>query len=535
MVPNNDWIREGLCLKPIHCPLVADPKLDSGAIPISFSLKPAGKSFQLTVNVKKNSAPIRTVFNGPQTGQSDPITLFWDGRDDLGLYATPGAYQVEVVAAGKGTHRIAFPVNIVRLGIRSIEARSKTDGEEWQMVYFRKGGSYEFYATPAIHEYINIAQAGEMADLDLNNGNPRPSAPIHTATESPVIDGLNYETSCYNYPLCYLKGVEPRFEVTLGNSCVSNQGLPLTCGYPITGIDIRMVAQDGAGQWTSDHESISPGSSVLFTGPALPDEATRVDRSIAWSWQYRIGSLPKWIDIPGNTVTTHRIYTNVNTPYWATGASGTQYSGPWVEVAEYFYEFSQALGFDTSNEAGVQETFLHGFFGQEGGLTSAIEGVIYDTYTMGGDGGASHYYQGFGPSIRLTRLLNNHANGIYVNCSDVGGATSTMLGMLGIQNIQMVYLGTMHLRALWGIGCPAYTLNLWGSSHGFSYHHIISRDGGVTVSDACMWLDEDGDPDSLPGIPGYNCDRPWNGASGYNALSSTNSVSKSMDDLPELK
>ena len=88
---------------------------------------------------------------------------------------------------------------------------------------------------------------------------------------------------------------------------------------------------------------------------------------------------------------------------------------------------------------------------------------------------------------------------------------------------------------IWGIGCPDYTLNLWGSGHSFSYHHIMTRDQAVHVSDACMWLDEDGDPDSLPGRPGYNHDRPWDGfTSGYNQLSSTNNVTKTLNPLPEI-
>jgi hypothetical protein len=49
-----------------------------------------------------------------------------------------------------------------------------------------------------------------------------------------------------------------------------------------------------------------------------------------------------------------------------------------------------------------------------------------------------------------------------------------------------------------------------------------------------MWLDEDGDPDSLPGTPGYNTDRPWSGTGGYNDLSATNDVSLYLDSLPDI-
>jgi hypothetical protein len=90
----------------------------------------------------------------------------------------------------------------------------------------------------------------------------------------------------------------------------------------------------------------------------------------------------------------------------------------------------------------------------------------------------------------------------------------------------------MNLKAIWGIGAPGYTLSLWGFSHGFSYHHIVTRTNGTTVIDTCMQLDEDGNPTALPGIPGWNDDRPWTGASGYDFLSSSNSVSKTLENLP---
>jgi hypothetical protein len=108
--------------------------------------------------------------------------------------------------------------------------------------------------------------------------------------------------------------------------------------------------------------------------------------------------------------------------------------------------------------------------------------------------------------------------------------------MLGIQNVQMERLGSMVLRAIWGIGTPDYTLDLWnnggGSGHGFSYHHIITRDAGVDISDACLWVDEDGHPNRLPGTPGFNNDRDWNN---YESLLAKASVTWSLDVTPKLK
>ena len=111
-----------------------------------------------------------------------------------------------------------------------------------------------------------------------------------------------------------------------------------------------------------------------------------------------------------------------------------------------------------------------------------------------------------------------------------------MLAMLGIANLQMDHLGSMTLNAIWGIGTDDYTLDLWssggGGSHGFSYHHIITRDSGVNVSDACLWVDEDGNAASLPGTPGYNHDRDWNN---YESLVAKGNVTWFTEKLPKLQ
>ncbi|MFH2000428.1 MAG: hypothetical protein ABIK28_12150 [Planctomycetota bacterium] len=518
---------QGLC--------VADPKLDGGEIPIQFLLMPKGKTYQVSIQVLEGAQPYREIFSGPLQGAWSPYLFYWDGKDTQGRYADPGNFTISVKAVLNKEHKQTLPITIVRLGITEIRALPGAWTNEWQMVYFKKGSAYEFYATPALCEYANKAKTGDVSDLDLNDGTPRPSAPLHKATDSPVMAGSSYETQRYNYPLCYRTGSRPVFEVTLGASCTSQQGVATPCGYPVSGMEIRGMAVDTTGVWSSAASPISPGMRYTFTGPELPLNATRSERVITWYWQYRKQGSPVWHDIPGNMTTEHRFYTILNEPVWADGVSGTQYAGPWVEVADYFYSFSDALGIDTSDEAGVVKALVRGFFGQEGSLTEAIEGVIYDTYTMGGDGGASHYYGS--STANLSRLLNNHANGIYVNCSDVAACASVMIGMLGVNDIQMLRLGPMQLRAIWGIGCPGYTLNLWGGgSHSFSYHHIMTRDGGVHVSDACMWLDEDGNPDALPGIPGYNHDRLWTDFRyGYNTLSSTNNVSKTLNPLPKIK
>jgi len=522
---------------PEFCPRVADPKLDGGEIPVAFTLVDTGEEtlYDVRVTISCGNLLVRRLAEMSMPASPTPVRLLWDGRDEAGRYVSPGEYRILVSVGFQGmVERIGFRVNIVRLGITGIEALPG-DGDEWQMVYFRKGSQYQFYATPAIHEYCNVASGGEVSDLDQDNGNPRPVAALHTGTASPVLDGSSYETACYNYPLCYLVGSSPRFRVTLGDSCTRPDGSAGGCGYPVPGVQIRGVARDAAGDWESAADTVRPGEAFIYDGPELPDRACRTDRAVTWRWQYRELNGKGWQDIPGRLVTEHRFYTIVNEPYWPSGASGTQYAGPWIEVADYLSTYADTLKINTQDEAGTVRALIRGFFGQEGPLDTAIEDVVYDCYSMGGDGGATHYFSFYSDYVQLSRLLNNHANGRYVNCSDVGASTSVMLGMLGVQNVRMLYLGSMSLYAIWGIGCPDYTLDLWSGGHGFSYHHIITRDNGTHVSDACMWVDEDGSPGSLPGVPGYNHDRPWSGSDGYNTLSASNNVSKTLDTLPDIQ
>lgn len=518
-------------------PAIADPKLANGEIPFSFSL-PATGAYQVTVNIVQSGTPnrlVRHLSSTSYTASGQLIQSEWDGKDQTGRFVEPGEYRIQITADGPTPSRLSYPVQIVRLGISELEAVSTAPvNEEWQMVYFRKGSVYEFYVTPSMAEYSNLAANGEIADLDLNNGLPRPSVALHTATDEPVMNGSEYEEFQYNYPLCYTKNASPSFEVKLGETCTPGNGVAGGVGYPVPGYELRLVAADSEGLWTTA-DNIQPGVPVTINGPPLMDGVGREDRDMYWAFRYRkIGGNGTWHEVPGHIQTQHRYYTVHDEANWASGASGTRYSGPWVEVVDYMHQWAEGLSLDTSTDAGVVKTLIRGFFGQDGNIPTAIEGVVYDTYTYGGDGGASHYYNWSTSTIRLRKLLNGHDLGKYVNCSDVASSTSGMLAMLGIDDMRMFHIGYMSLNAIWGIGTDDYTMNLWGSGHSFSYHHIITRDFGIHVSDSCMWLDEDGNPRALPGTPGQSHDRPWSGTGGYNDLSCTNNPGTYVDPLPFL-
>ncbi len=529
------------------CPRIADPKLTNARIDLGLELRPAVGFATVTLTLLQQGASLGQIWTGRVACTPRPHVYSWDGKlaiapSTVRRWINTGSYEVQFDAVQDGTGLAVTtrrPLHIVRLGITEMAALPSGPASEWQMVYFRRGtviGTY-FYVTPAIHEYFNVAGTGELADLDRNDGTPRPAPAVHTGTASPPMEGTNYEDDAYNYPVCYLAGVAPRLEVRFGATAVSAQtGLGMGAKYPVPGVILRCRMNSSLGPWTSSHVTIAPGAPVVFQGPPLTNGFARTDATLVWSFESSADGGLHWFAVPGALTTQHRFYTVPGVPRFG-GASSPQYAGPWVEVVDYAHSWKTALGLETSTPAGLAAVVVKGFGGQIAPITTAIENVRYDTNILGGDGGASHYYD-FSHSVQLSRLLDNHANGLFVNCSDCASATAAMLGMLGLQGVQMQRLGGMTLRAIRGIGAPSYTLALWGStsSHGFSYHHVVTRTAGTTVCDSCLWVDEDGNPNALPGLPGFNCDRPWSGApTSYSSLLAWAPITFTLEPLPLLQ
>jgi hypothetical protein len=509
---------------------VADPKLDGGEVRFSFLLPPAVPSAQAHAEVRAGGVRVASLWSGLLVGGAAPTQVVWDGRDDQGARCATGTYTLRVSA--DGVLPLEVPVSLVRLGVTSIEAQDSPAGDdEFQMVYFRKGTAYAFYATPAIGEFASRAAPGEVSDLDLDDGEPRPVPAVHTDTAAPVLEDGNFATASHNYPLAYVMAASPRLELTFGTGATSAEGAPLGVGYPLPDVELRVLCDQGA---VAGPDTVVPGGTALVDLPPLAAEVGRQELEMTLRFEARLAGETEWNEIPGSLTIPLRIYTLLGSPRFKSGATGLAYAGPWVEVAEYVASWKGTLGFACADQHGLTEVFVKGFFGQNGGIPTAIEGVVYDAFPLGGDGGATHYLMPDG-NMSLSRLLHSHALGRFVNCTDNMAATTTMLSMLGATGMRPVRLGNMTLRAIWGIGSPGYTLDLWGGSHSFSYHHIVTDDDAVTVSDTCMQLDEDGNPLALPGTPGWNVHRPWLGVGGYKDLAASNNVTKSLESLPGLR
>ncbi len=511
---------------------VFDPKLDDAFASFELRLETPGATADATLEVRRQGALVATLWSGELVAGERSVHVRWKGREASGARCDTGRY--ELVLSGAGCRPATRGLDIVRLGVTEIEAQDSPAGDdEFQMVYFMKGAGYAFYATPAVHEYKNVAPPTGGSELDLNNAEPRPSVAPHDSTASPALSGSNYNTSTHNYPLAYIRGARPRLELRFGASGTSAHGGPMGVGYPLANEQIRVRCDQG--DVLSGWELVTPSGFAVVDLPPLPSNVQRVDTSITLRFEHRGANAPAWRAIPGSVSIPLRFYTLLATPRFRPGAPGVQHSGPWVEVVDYVASWSATLGVAITDQASLTEAFIKGFFGQNGGIATALEGVKYDAPSLGGNNGSTHYFQFSSWRMNLSRLLNNHALGVYVNCSDNMGASTTMLSMIGALDVKPARLGPMSLRAIWGIGAPDYTLDLWSSgNHGFSYHHIVTDDASASVSDTCLQLDEDGEPSALPGTPGWNVRRAWLGAEGYRALSSSNTPSITVETLPGL-
>jgi hypothetical protein len=267
---------------------VADPKLQGGGATARFLAGPAGQTLAITAMIVRGGTRVRTLLDNQSTpGSTTPVSLTWDGRDAAGRWAGPGSYVLRIFSSDAG-NMLDLPIAVVRLGITEIASLQQgSPRSEWQMVYFRRGTVFAFYATPATHEYYSTADTGQLADLDLNDGSPRPPVPVHAATDTPPLEGSNYEDDNYNFPLCWLGGATPVLAVKFGNTCIGATGTATTAGYPLAGLPIRGRLRDDRGtSWSNGDGSMQPGTAYNFTGAPLPAGVDQVDLALTWTWQY---------------------------------------------------------------------------------------------------------------------------------------------------------------------------------------------------------------------------------------------------------
>src|SRR5262249_13340411 len=236
---------------------IADPKLEHGGAHVDYRLDTGSTSYIVMISVWKDGTKVADVWRGSEPGRMLPYSHFWGGRDLNGKYVDPGRYQLVVEAellSGGRRERVHYPVDVIRLGLINIAAQSSSGTNEFQTVYYKKNGLIRFYATPASSEWVSKKFGTEISDLDNDDGTPRVAPPTWPEVDEPKTYQTStgtwkYDTTSHDYPLCYLAGSQPQFEVTFGATCTDQSGAQIGVNYPVTGFDPRCIATDQPGGW----------------------------------------------------------------------------------------------------------------------------------------------------------------------------------------------------------------------------------------------------------------------------------------------
>jgi hypothetical protein len=355
-------------------------------------------------------------------------------------------------------------------------------GAEHDYLYHRSGGVAGAYSVVRAHEpewRIGRTWSGDPGDLDRPDGSPRPSPAPWADLESPPPGSTNFSR-----PVVIDQGALARVTLRFGERAVSEAtGRGLAAGYPVAGFPLRAVV-NGAPALPA---GISPGSSaVAHLGAAAIDAVDRADLDLEVRFEYREGA--SWRPVPGAQRASVRVYGVLGPARlvpWA-GAGGAPYL-PWVAVLDLVTGWVAGR---TTDEAEVVRIVTDGIFERSGLRYDALSGApAYAT----------------GPLDDLELDLGAYlarANGSAVNCSDCATLVSALANMVGA-DVDYAILGwNFTLNDIMAIGSTTFTSDLFGtgSRSAFSFHAVATRDGSLTVHDACLALDGDAQPARAPHV-----------------------------------
>jgi hypothetical protein len=329
----------------VTLPPAYDPKLDgAGQIPIQIrgtGYVPEDCTVHVVVHTLSGLGRDLGTFAAPVGTLS--LDLSWDGRLDDGLWADPGPVQVAADlrcsdhVAGFGEGR-SF---VVRLGISGLDFGVDGDPGKAVLAWNKVDlftPSYEVLPHRAV-EWRNETPVGELADLDLDDGTPRPlPAPYGHATVAPWGPGEPDDLRTLNAPLAYEAGSSFTVALIPGLSAVSARtGGRVDARGPLLGqaeLPILRIVADGLRNL--DEGDWSPGRPVRFaSSPALAVSDTLGRTNVDLTWRFQALQGQTWVDVPGEVTTTHTVYPLAGQPQVADGtARGASPSVSWVGVLE---------------------------------------------------------------------------------------------------------------------------------------------------------------------------------------------------------
>jgi hypothetical protein len=471
-----------------------DPEMPGGPVmDLGYRAEPAGVDFLMTVVVSTpGGTEIRRLVDGESQAGGTDLVASWDGRNASGAVVDTGEYRVSFSAEVPGLAPMSAEdtVRIVRLGVVGVEFLDNgTAGEEYQMMYHvRNSSKYTYYAIPDDRPQWKMGpDTGEISNLDENSGAARALPAVWTNLNSPPQDSTDtagVEDDTFNLPALYKRGSVPRIRVTLGSSAVSNvsPGTVLDCGYPVTGLPIRILLAGADPETAGTNEDVSPADTVVFVAStALPDTIQKHAVSNVFTFQYQDGGT--WVDVPGSITTEHVVYTIHDEPTLAISSPATPPYLAWVKLVDLVTNW--VAGPATAED--ICATVIE--------RTNTYFGLQYDIVS-----GACHYAMGplTAHVMEMSDFIEDwdaHSFTV-VNCSDCACISTTLANQVGVDHLYQILGLTDRIPLNYQIPIGRWWMVPFSGS--FRYHAVATYDVGLTTSDACCTLDDDTDPGNPP-------------------------------------
>jgi len=451
---------------------VIDPKLDGAWIPFNAAVNNVDDC-EVWIGARNGIGQVWT--------HSDSFEdLGWNGRDDDDQFFDTGPFTFHIDAdCGDGVQTLFETEGyVIRLGISSIDFHDGEDASGNVDIAFHKRNLFETEYSPISDrpEYKRQAAGALMADLDSDDGTPRPIVtPWADPDVPPWIDG---DVAAHNVPAAYVASEPVSITVTMGESAVSQarririQALGPT---PDIAPDIHLLLD---GDRVSD-TPIGPGSSLTLSLDAASDTMGKDVRTLNWSFEAKSGE--EWHPVAGSIQTQHVLFTLAGEPALLDGSDdGKSPALPWVGVLD-----------DTA-------TIMEGVPATTDDVLDALRDYLFNHEYIVYDPGAGDYTDFEGPYIywsEITAQISaflDRRTGLHLYCHSMSCTLSALAGNHGVFAEQLVLGVSFYTNQTRAAGTDGWMR--WS----FNSHSVVSPDDGATIWDSSIAMDGDDEPDDYP-------------------------------------
>jgi hypothetical protein len=468
----------------------ADPKLPGfGAWPLAFDVDPGGRGgLRCRVTLARAPTTLATIAGTVTSGR---CAVAWDGRDSGGGWLAPGAVTASVEVLAAATDEVlaetSAELEVVRLGIDSVQLSAGTTGKRVDLLWAEMGGVAEGYYE-AVRDSVpwslarDASEPAAAVDLELADGSPRPLPDVWTDLQTPptdaaAADGVEHDT--YNLPTAWVAGSIVELTATLSSDVAGAPG----GGAPVAS-EVRLIAPEGTR--LVGEGPFAAGGSVAARATASPVPAVgRYDWTLEWRFESRRPG-GAWMPVPGSLTTVHRLYGVVGLPLFRRTDVPHR---AWVEVLDAIAGWVDGATADPMAVAG-----------------HLVEGIYYELGlrydNVRGASAYTEYLDGWNDGVFYIVAFQRRDFGSTINCSDAASILSSYANMIGIDLryhiLEHAWADGFDLNYIQAIGFTAFDETPFvGGGGSFGYHAVTGPVDG-TIYDATLALDGDGTPTAPP-------------------------------------